>query len=110
MHKFDLASCVAHRIGVNRSPAGDSMDAVFEAVGEALSTRERVRIVGFGTASRVTHARHSPGPGVSMGVPASTAPMFSPSKPSKDAVKGGTHLDPESPIYDDRKGWEGSRC
>ena len=79
MHKSDLASCVAHHVGVNRSPAGDSMDAILEAVGEALSRRERVQVVAFGTFGtmcRAARTGRSPGLGVSMEVPALTAPVL----------------------------------
>ena len=49
MKKSDMAGRVADRIGSSRSVAGDAVDAVFEAIGEALAKREEVRIVAFGT-------------------------------------------------------------
>ena len=49
MKKSGIAGRVADRIGLSQSAAGNAVDAVFEAVGEALANGEEVRIVGFGT-------------------------------------------------------------
>ena len=49
MKKSDIAGRVADRIGLSQSAAGNAVDAVFEAVGEALANGEEVRIAGFGT-------------------------------------------------------------
>ena len=49
MKKSDIAGRVADRNGLSRSAAGNAVDAVFEAVGEALANGEEVRIAGFGT-------------------------------------------------------------
>ena len=43
MKKSEIASRVANRVGTSRSAAGDAVDAVFEAVGEALAMGEEVR-------------------------------------------------------------------
>ena len=49
MKKSDIAGRVADRIGLSQSAAGNAVEAVFEAVGEALANGEEVRIAGFGT-------------------------------------------------------------
>ena len=46
MNKSVLAGRVADRIGVSRSAAEDAVDAVFEAVGEALSRGEIAYLSG----------------------------------------------------------------
>ena len=92
MNKSDLAGRVADRIGVSRSAAGDAVDAVFNAVGEALSKGEEVRIVGFGTfATRHRPARsgRNPRTGESLVIAASTTPAFKPGKPLRDSVNDG---------------------
>ena len=51
MKKSDIAAQVADRTGLSRTDAAgavDAVDAVFEAVIEALARREQVRIAGFG--------------------------------------------------------------
>ena len=47
MKKSDIAGRVADRIGLSQSAAGNAVDAVFEAVGEALGNGEEVRIAGI---------------------------------------------------------------
>ena len=68
------------------------MDAVFEAVGEALANGEEVRIVGFGTfttKSRSARTGRNHRPARACRFPASTAPAFKPGKALKDAVNDG---------------------
>ena len=48
MKKSDSAGRVADQTSLSRSAAGNAVDAVFEAVGEALANGEEVRIGGFG--------------------------------------------------------------
>ena len=89
VNKSDIAGHVAGRTGVARSAAGDAVDAVFEAIGEALARGEDVRIVGFGifgTRSRPARTGRNPRTGESMEIAASTAPTFKAGKPLRDAV------------------------
>ena len=68
------------------------MDAVFEAVGEALTNDEEVSIGGFGTfwtKSRPARTGRNPRTGESLEIQASTAPAFKPGKALKDAVNDG---------------------
>ena len=74
------------------SAAGNAVDAVFEAVGEALANGEEVRIAGFGTfgtRNRPARTGRNPQTGESLSIPASTAPAFKPGKTLKDAVNDG---------------------
>ena len=92
MSKSEIAGRVADRIGLSRSAAGDAVDAVFEAVGEALANGEEVRIVGFGTfgtRNRPARTGRNPRTGESLPIAASTAPVFKPGKALKDAVNDG---------------------
>ena len=92
MKKSDIAGCVADRIGLSRSAAGNAVDTVFEAVGEALANGEDMRIVGFGTfatKSRPARTGRNPKTGESLEIQASTAPAFKPGKALKDAVNDG---------------------
>ena len=92
MNKSDLAGRVADRIGVSRSAAGDAVDAVFEAVGEALSRGEEVRIIGFGTFGtrhRPARSGRNPRTGESLEIAPSTTPTFKPGKPLRDSVNDG---------------------
>ncbi len=92
MNKSDIDGRVANRAGVGRSGAGDAVDAVLEAIGEALARGEDVRIVGFGTfgtRSRPARTGRNPRTGESLNIAASTAPTFNAGKPLRDAVNAG---------------------
>ena len=92
MNKSEIAGRVADRIGVERSAAGEAVDAVFEAIAETLARGEDVRILGFGTfgtKSRPARPGRNPRTGESMEIAASTAPMFKAGKPLRDAVNAG---------------------
>ena len=92
MRKADLAGRLADRTGLSRTAAGSALDAVFEAVGEALARKEDVRIAGFGTfttRNRPARTGHNPRTGESLSIAASTAPAFKPGKALRDAVNDG---------------------
>ena len=89
MNNSEIASLVAARTGVGKSAAGDAVDAVFEAISEALAKGEYVRIAGLGTVgtrSRPTRTGCNPRTGESLTIAASTAPTFKAGKPLSDAV------------------------
>ena len=93
MNKSDIAGRVAGRAGVSKSAAGNAVDAVFEAIAEAMARGEDVRIAGFGsfgTRSRPARTGRNPRTGESLEIAASTAPTFKAGKPLKDAVNGAS--------------------
>ena len=111
MKKSDIAGRVADRIGLSQSVAGNAVDAVFEAVGEALAKGEEVRIGGFGTfstKSRSARTRRNPRTGESLEIQASTAPAFKPGKALKLAAGQRAPVLPARPLAgrrrDDRSG------
>ncbi len=53
MNKNDLVSAVATISGANKANAARAVDAVFNAITDALSRGEDVRLVGFGSFSVV---------------------------------------------------------
>ena len=92
MNKSQLAGRVADRAGMSRSAAGDAVDAVFEAVCEALANGEDVRIAGFGAfgaRNRPARTGRNPGTGEKLEIAASNTPTFKPGKTLKDAVNAG---------------------
>ena len=92
VNKSEIVGRVAEQTGVARSAAGDAVDAVFEAIGEALAKGEDVRIVGFGTfgtRNRPARTGRNPRTGESMEIAASTVPAFKAGKPLRDAVNAG---------------------
>ena len=94
MKKSALVGDVAAPTGLNRTDAAVAVDAVFEAVAEALARREEVRIAGFGlfaTRDRPARAARSPGTGEPVAVAASTAPTFKPAGALREAVNRGAY-------------------
>ena len=92
MNKSDIADRVAGRAGVGKAAAGDVVDAVFEAIAEALARGEDVRVAGFGTFGtrrRPARTGRNPRTGESLEIVASTAPTFKAGKPLRDAVNAG---------------------
>ena len=92
MKKLDIAGRVADRTGLNRSVAGNAVDAVFEAMGEALANGEEVRIVGFGnfsTRTRPARTGRNPRTGEAISISASQSPSFKAGKALGDAVNAG---------------------
>ena len=92
MNKSEIAGRVADRTGVGRLAAGSAVDAVFEAIGEALARGEDVRVVGFGTfgtRSRPARTGRNPRTGESLNIAASTTPTFKAGRPLRDAVNAG---------------------
>ena len=76
MNKSELVGNVAARTALSRTDAASLVDAVFEAVTEALGRREEVRIAGFGlfaTRERPARTARNPRTGAPVAVEASTA-------------------------------------
>jgi DNA-binding protein HU-beta len=92
MNKADITEQVADRVGLSRSVAGAAVEAVFDAIREALVRGEEARIVGFGvfgTRHRPARTGRNPSTGASVEIRASTAPTFRPGAPLRDAVNAG---------------------
>ena len=49
MDKSEIGDRLAHRLGLSKAAASDTVDAMFEAIGEARAKGDDVQIVGFGT-------------------------------------------------------------
>jgi DNA-binding protein HU-beta len=92
MKKSDIAAQVTDRTGLSRTDAAGAVDAVIEAIAEALVRREQVRIAGFGlyaTRDRPARAGRNPRTGEPVAVAASTAPVFKPATALRDTVNSG---------------------
>ena len=64
---------------MGKSAAGEALDAVFEAIAEALVRSEDVRIAGFGTfdiKSRPAHTGRNPRTGEVLYIPATRPPSL----------------------------------
>jgi len=91
MTKPELIYAVAKATGMKKSDAGNTVDAVFAAITEALGNREQVAIAGFGTFAVKTRAARmgrNPRTGEQISIPEGAACVFRPGKRVKDAVRG----------------------
>jgi len=89
MNKQDLISSVADQSGLTKADAGKAVEAVFDAITDALKKGNEVRLVGFGTFSvskRKASTGRNPRTGETMAIKASSQPKFKAGKGLKDAV------------------------
>jgi len=89
LNKNDLVAAVATSTGLSKSDAAKAVDGVFDSISGALSKKQEVRLVGFGTFS-VAHRKASTGrnprTGEAIQIKASNQPKFKAGKGLKDAV------------------------
>lgn len=89
MTKAELVDRVAAKTGLTKKDVGRAVDAVFEAVTEALSGGERVQIVGFGTfevRQRAARRGRNPQTGQDIEIAARKIPAFKAGKALKESV------------------------
>ncbi|MBI1392345.1 MAG: DNA-binding protein HU [Alphaproteobacteria bacterium] len=89
MNKNEFIDRVADMAGITKSDAAKAVDAVFDAITDALKKGDDVRLVGFGTfsaAKRAAREGRNPRTGATIQIPASIQPKFSAGKGLKDAL------------------------
>ena len=89
MNKDDLIAKVANSVGVSKTDAAKSVDAVFSNITSSLKGGNEVRLVGFGTfvvANRAATTGRNPRTGESIQIPAKKVPKFRAGKALKDTV------------------------
>ena len=89
MNKNDLISKVASSVGLSKTDATKSVDAVFSNISGSLKTGNEVRLVGFGTflvSNRAATTGRNPRTGESIQIPAKKVPKFRAGKALKDTV------------------------
>ncbi len=91
MNKNDLVAQVAEGAELSKTDAAKAVDAVFDAIAEALKKGDEVRLVGFGTFSvseRAASEGRNPRTGEKIDIEASRQPKFKAGKGLKDIVNG----------------------
>ncbi|GMB07865.1 nucleoid protein Hbs [Thermolongibacillus altinsuensis] len=90
MNKTELITKVAETSGLSKKDASKAVDAVFDAITEALKNGEKVQLIGFGNfevRERAARKGRNPQTGEEIEIAASKVPAFKPGKALKDAVK-----------------------
>ena len=89
MNKVDLVSAVAKQAELSKKDAGLAVEAVFDAISEALEKGDKDQLIGFGTfdvSERAAREGRNPRTGETMKIAASKAPRFKAGKALKDRV------------------------
>lgn len=90
MNKAELAASVAAKSGLSKKDAEKSIDALVEAIQEALSQGDKVTLVGFGTfevRERAARKGRNPQTGEEIDIAAAKVPSFKAGKSFKDALE-----------------------
>ncbi len=89
MTKADLIAAVAEKSGFSRKDSEKAINAVIASITDALTSGDKVQIVGFGTfevRERAAKEATNPRTKEKIMVPAKKAPAFKAGKALKDAV------------------------
>ncbi len=89
MNKTELIATAAEKAGLSKKDTEKALSAVLETVTQALSSGEKVSLVGFGTfETKQRNARMGRNPKTKeeIRIPASKAPVFKAGKALKEAV------------------------
>lgn len=89
MTKKELVQNIAEEAGISKAVAEKALNAVIDGITDALSNREKVTFVGFGTfhvTERPARKGRNPKTGEPIDIPASVVPKFKAGKSLKDAV------------------------
>ncbi len=89
MNKAELIDIIADNADISKASAGRALDAVTDAIADALKNDDQVTIVGFGTFAvreRAERSGRNPRTGETITIKASKIPGFKAGKALKDAV------------------------
>ena len=89
MNKAELAAAVAEKTGASKKESEKAVNAVFEAITEALVKGDKVQLVGFGSfelKERAARIGRNPRTKAKIEIPASRVAGFKVGKALKDAV------------------------
>ena len=89
MNRNELVDTVSGKTDMKKSDASKAVDAVFDAIAEALKGGDEVRLVGFGTfsvASRAASEGRNPRTGEKIQIAASKQAKFKPGKGLHDSL------------------------
>lgn len=90
MNKADLVAKVAEMTDLSKKDVTKAVEAVFDAIAEALQNGEKVQLVGFGNfeiRERSARKGRNPQTGEEIDIPASRVPAFKPGKALKEGVQ-----------------------
>jgi DNA-binding protein HU-beta len=89
MNKTELIDAIAVGADISKASAARALDAMLDAVTDALRKGDQVALVGFGTyvvKERAARSGRNPQTGAEIKIAAAKVPSFKPGKALKDAV------------------------
>ena len=90
MNKAELVDAVADGSNLTKADAGRAVDAVVQAITDAMAKGDSVSLVGFGTfvvRERAARQGRNPRTNQPIDIPAGKVPAFKAGKALKDAVQ-----------------------
>ncbi len=90
MNKTELIAKVAETTELTKKDATKAVDAVLDAIAEALKQGEKVQLIGFGNfevRERAARKGRNPQTGEEIEIASSKIPAFKPGKQLKDSIK-----------------------
>lgn len=90
MNKTELIAKVADTTELTKKDATKAVDAVLDAIAEALKSGDKVQLIGFGNfevRERAARKGRNPQTGEEIEIASSKVPAFKPGKQLKDSIK-----------------------
>ena len=90
MNKGELVNAIAENADITKKEADAILSAAIETIVDAVSSSEKVALVGFGSfeaKDRKAREGRNPNTGEKMSIPATRVPTFSAGKLFKEKVK-----------------------
>lgn len=90
MNKTELTAAVEAKTDLTKKDAAAAVNAVFDAITDALVNGDKVQLIGFGTfevRNRPARTGRNPQTKETIEIPASKAPAFKAGQALKNAVK-----------------------
>ncbi|MGC5324549.1 HU family DNA-binding protein [Brevibacillus sp. SYSU BS000544] len=90
MNKTELIAKVAETTELTKKDATKAVDAVLDAIAEALKDGDKVQLIGFGNfevRERAARKGRNPQTGEEIEIASSKIPAFKPGKQLKDSIK-----------------------
>lgn len=89
MNKAQLVEKLADKMSLSKSQAESFLDATLEIIQKSVAKGDEVKLVGFGTFSRLSRKSRNgrnPKTGAPVVIPGSKVPRFKPGKDFKDLL------------------------
>ena len=89
MNKTELISAVADKAGLSKKDSEKAVNAVVDAITEALKSGDKVQLIGFGSVEvkeRAERIGRNPRTKETIKLPAAKIPQFKAGKAFKDAI------------------------